>query len=275
MARRSPSRFTNPLANEESIIRIAALYASVMAGILAIYSDFTNHLDRSRAEREMNDLLSDAEQSTRQWIEEEVPDLYKAGTAFAVAGMLSKGLGVRIGRGQFTGLDEQAVRNLAESIHLDFLEGIKGVRRNGIYMFSQADRILARRAIAGANELRKAKRGIVGMFDARGVIALRDRGGKTWQLDKYAEMLARTKQTEVHNTAVSNRALENGYDLVQISSHGGGCPLCQPWDGKVVSLSGQTKGYPTLDQAESDGLFHPNCKHVYSVITPEEAEEVS
>ena len=96
---------------------------------------------------------------------------------------------------------------------------------------------------------------------AKDFTAIVDKGGREWKLDTYAEMLARTRTREVTNLAMTTRLKMEGYDLVQVSSHGGGCDLCKPWDGKVLSMTGATHGYPTVSEAEMAGVFHPNCKH--------------
>ena len=96
---------------------------------------------------------------------------------------------------------------------------------------------------------------------AKDFTAIVDKGGREWKLDVYAEMLARTRTREVTNLAMTTRLKMEGYDLVQVSSHGGGCDLCKPYDGQVLSMTGATQGYTTVSEAEMGGLFHPNCKH--------------
>lgn len=36
---------------------------------------------------------------------------------------------------------------------------------------------------------------------------------------------------------------------------------CLDWVGAVLSVSGTTRGFPTVAQAIADGLFHPGCRH--------------
>jgi len=36
----------------------------------------------------------------------------------------------------------------------------------------------------------------------------------------------------------------------------------------VLSLTGRTPGYPTVDQARAAGLFHPNCRHSLGAYIP-------
>jgi hypothetical protein len=91
-------------------------------------------------------------------------------------------------------------------------------------------------------------------------------------METYSEMVARTSTREVMNTGTKNRLLENGHDLAKISSNESDktCDACAEWAGQVVSLTGETDGYPTLDEAEEDGLFHPNCVHTLGPAVEEE-----
>jgi hypothetical protein len=78
--------------------------------------------------------------------------------------------------------------------------------------------------------------------------------------------MSNTKNTkpsniEPHIFSVTQRAKELGRDLVKISTHKTDCPLCKPWQGKILSITGRTKGYPTLEKARKAGLFHEGCRH--------------
>lgn len=70
---------------------------------------------------------------------------------------------------------------------------------------------------------------------------------------------------EAHLQGTANRLTEYGHDLVIVSYHPGACPLCVPWENKVLSITGKAEGYPTLDEAKAAGLFHPNCRHAYGL----------
>jgi hypothetical protein len=73
---------------------------------------------------------------------------------------------------------------------------------------------------------------------------------------------------EARNRGLLNRVLENGFDLVQVSSHLTSCNQCAPWEGQILSMTGETAGYPTVAEAEAGGLFHPNCRHAINTINP-------
>lgn len=60
----------------------------------------------------------------------------------------------------------------------------------------------------------------------------------------------------------------SGHDLVSVSAGTESCPLCTPWEGRVLSISGNTEGYPTVADARAAGLFHPNCTHGLDPYVP-------
>jgi len=61
------------------------------------------------------------------------------------------------------------------------------------------------------------------------------------------------------------RLKSKGHDLVIISSTPTGCLMCDPWVGKVFSISGKDHEYPPLSKAIAGGLFHDGCRHVVSL----------
>lgn len=96
-----------------------------------------------------------------------------------------------------------------------------------------------------------------------------DISGKKWDTKRYFQMNIRTNSTRVYNAQFSSNMTENGFDLVRVSWGGDAqCDLCFPWEGRIVSLTGKTKGFPTVDQAKEHGLFHPNCTHSLLYVDP-------
>jgi hypothetical protein len=106
------------------------------------------------------------------------------------------------------------------------------------------------------------------------LIALVDKGGNQWSYDTYNDTLANVAVRDAVTAGMYERTLEAGYDLVTISKHIGSCQYCAPWQGRTVSLTGATPGYPTLAEARNTGYGHPHCKHVESpTILPSPPEE--
>lgn len=73
------------------------------------------------------------------------------------------------------------------------------------------------------------------------------------------------------------RLQDLGQDLVIVSNAPEECEICRPWEGQVLSLSGEHVGETLSDgvkvfgsfaEAEADGLYHPNCRHSQSIYIP-------
>lgn len=89
-----------------------------------------------------------------------------------------------------------------------------------------------------------------------------DSSGREWKARDYFAMNVRTNAMRVFNDVLAGNIASGGGDLAQISRHGDPhCPGCFPWEGRIVSITGKTKGYPTYEQARAAGCFHPNCTH--------------
>jgi hypothetical protein len=84
-------------------------------------------------------------------------------------------------------------------------------------------------------------------------------GTKTYKVNTYAEMLARTRTRDAQSSATITASLDYGVDLVQVSDHNTTTPLCMQFEGQIYSITGANKRYPKLEEVAP---FHPNCLHV-------------
>jgi hypothetical protein len=98
-------------------------------------------------------------------------------------------------------------------------------------------------------------------FTDKGIKVFRTRSGANYEIASYAEMATRTAIGQASLQGHINKMTRMGFDLVQISDHKEECELCRPWEGKVLSVSGNDRDHPSLDEATADGLFHPRCGH--------------
>ena len=103
-----------------------------------------------------------------------------------------------------------------------------------------------------------------------------DRAGRKWENARYIQMLIRTTQQKVANQSRMDTCAENGYRLGRISDDAGNpCPLCIPWEGRIVSLAGTSKRFPSVEDAHDAGVFHPNCVHRIEPVDEEfDAKEI-
>lgn len=118
----------------------------------------------------------------------------------------------------------------------------------------------------------------------RGVTGFRDAAGRNWSLTSYIEMKSRTIVNQELRQGHADRLLERGHNLVVVSSHSNPAPVCQPFEGQILSLDGETgtvirpnatggkavkvKIKATMREATSAGFGHPNCGHAVSGYVP-------
>ena len=118
---------------------------------------------------------------------------------------------------------------------------------------------------------------------AKGVTGFTDRTGRQWNLATYVEMATRTAAQKAYNASHKDRLTLAGINYFTISTTGRPCPLCAPWEGKVLADRGAGEvtepnargGDPvtfhvaaTIEDATAAGLFHPNCKHTLTAYLP-------
>ena len=101
-------------------------------------------------------------------------------------------------------------------------------------------------------------------------VGIVDRKGRRWTLNRYAEMVVRSKYKQARFEGMRTKALEDNIDLAVISSHGAK-DACRHYEGMVISMNGTTPGYPTYSELRaSNKIFHPNCKHTIYPIRSED-----
>jgi len=115
--------------------------------------------------------------------------------------------------------------------------------------------------LAGEHTRRRAAQAALDLFADRGIAGFVDGAGKRWNLASYTEMATRTAALKASRQGVIDAVRSSGRDLVIVGGSSSSCPLCVPWEGRVLSLDGATPGYPTLARAQAAGLHHPNCGH--------------
>lgn len=105
------------------------------------------------------------------------------------------------------------------------------------------------------------------VFTSQGVRGFTDRSGRNWSLSAYTEMAVRTAAMRAYNDSHLQVMRAVGINLFTVSDDGHPCPLCLPWQNRVVC--DQPDGvHPTIADAVAAGLLHPNCRHVWIPVIP-------
>lgn len=257
---------------EKTIEKLTQLYLRAYREILAEMEGATEFgtAHRRAILAQIKQILRELGSDVDPILEAEVEKYYKKGADQAAKQLENLGAEVNIATG-FNRIHKEAIAAIVDDTARAWGESLQGVNRSAQLLLSkqvkeEITRKLATGKLAGRS-LREIKKQIIATLKDDGLVALKDKRGATWSLDRYSEMLIRTKAVEARNRGLANRMVENGYDLVQVSSHGA-TDVCGKWEGQVLSVTGKTDGYKTVAQAEADGLFHPNCRHAINAFVP-------
>lgn len=174
----------------------------------------------------------------------------------------------------------QETVDLVTATHRGILRGVEDGYR-------QVVAEVAATPLLGIDTRRQATQRAMERFADRGLRTFVDRGGRAWQMTSYAEMAMRTATGRAAVEAHGDKLRAAGLDLVIVSNAPHECPICAPYEGKVLSLDGPggartietehaTEDERTVrvhvagsvDEARQHGFQHPNCRHSLSAYLP-------
>ncbi len=232
-------------------------------------------IQKARVMATIKAQLKDLGDDVDKWAKANIAQYYLDGANTAIQDLRALGVDLTKTSG-LAAVNKAAIEAMVSETSGALFEAITGIQRNAGNIISYGVRQQTNFTIAEGKLKGEALKTVSGLVSSRikdeGIDALVDSAGRSWSFERYAEMLVRTKGVEARNQGMANRMLQNGYDLVQVSNHGSSHPACAEWEGQILSITGDTPGYPTLSEAESDGLFHPNCQHAINPINPDIAE---
>ena len=261
-----PSRVTR--LSEAQAVRLVRFYERAEREILdrlnraLLKANRTEYL--AAMKKNIEAILQQLRDGSRTWCTEAIPRVYVQGATMADKMIAEAGFEVKAGAG-FGAIHQQAAQVLAENAFesLDNVAQAIGRQTNDIYRELALENV--RGTVVGYDTWKQTAKRYREQLAERGVTGFKDRSGKMWNMRTYTEMVARTTTQQAHIEGTLNRLSEQDHDLIIVSRHRGACSLCAPWEGKALSISGKTKGYPTFEEAKAAGLMHPNCRHTVSL----------
>ena len=259
--------------SDKEIERLVRLYSGAEKDILALMNKGFMKNDpqymRQVLER-VRQIVAKLTGKAYEWTERSLADVYDEAVNSATA-MIGEKPAIAVAG--FGAVHEQAVKVLADNTKMRLADvgTVIGRRVEGIYRDYALEAV--RGSVVGYQTWQQSARKYRDQLSDQGITGFTDKNGRPWNMTTYAEMVARTTTMEAHLQGTTNRLLELGQDLVKVSTHNGACPKCQPWQGKILSLTGKSDGYKTLEEAKSSGLFHPNCRHAYGLFVEANEEQ--
>jgi hypothetical protein len=227
-------------------------------------------------------IARDVQQATPELLEQVqqvVLDAYNRGQALAIDDVTATGA-----RFASAATPVQAARGFADDASrtvraaLDRLPALLG------QVYRQAVQAAVAPVLAGDVTRRDASQQVLNDLSRRGVTGFRDVSGRNWSLETYAEMAVRTAAGQAAVQGHVDAVAASGLDLLIVSDAPRECPLCRPWERRVLSISGRVGAViepnpltgravtvrvaGSLAEARAAGLQHPNCRHTVSVYTP-------
>jgi len=252
--------------------QLAGFYSDAHNKLVQTITDKSSTIQsRARAKEllaNLNVIIDSLDERTQRFIDKNIPIHYSRHANDA-----AKEIKAITGAVKFTKIHEEAALSFVDRVKSKFAVALTATKRKaqGIVNTILQDNItrsLAASKIIGET-LDDATKNVIKQIAEQGITGVVDKAGRELNIASYARTLAYTEIAEAGRTGVKNVALQNGFDLVIVSSHNSAHEECARWEGKVLSLTGATKGYKTLDYAKSKGLFHPNCQHTYTIIDEE------
>lgn len=128
--------------------------------------------------------------------------------------------------------------------------------------------------ITGAVSRQSALRTCIKEMSEKGIPAFVDKAGREWTPEAYINMDIRTTVSNVAHETSFARMDECGVNLLEVSSHIGARPLCEPYQGKIfnrLNTSGVTHDlnggeipyapWSSTSYGKAAGLLGINCHH--------------
>lgn len=180
----------------------------------------------------------------------------------------------------FFGTNDKKVQALIDAVNND----LKNANHAALRMANDAYRqTIHKAAMFAGNGVMTEKQAVqmaIDEFANRGLNCIKYSNGARHNIKEYAQMAVRTAETRAMLMGEGKARQELGETLVQITKHGTACPLCVPFENKVLIddvYSGGTwenskEAYEKVPKAKraavrfmseamKEGLYHPRCRH--------------
>ena len=158
-------------------------------------------------------------------------------------------------------------------------DDLNGANRGALTMInSQYRQVIAKAVYFNAQGIYTEKQAIdmaTKEFLSRGINCIEYKDGRRVNIASYSQMAVRTASLRAQLMGEGDFRKSIGRTLVKSTTHGGACPICQKWEGKVFIddvYSGGTKedgNYMLLSEAMKQGFLHPSCCHGLTTYFPE------
>ena len=153
---------------------------------------------------------------------------------------------------------EKQVQARLESAKSDLITVAEEIKSNSKSIIRNIENTITK------EQQKKLADDLLKVLKENGVTFFFDKAGRKWKIENYVKMRTMTETVQAQRMAFFTRGVQYGVDLVRIKHLNihPTCQLCAPFENKILSITGNTSGYMTIQEASLQGLFHPLCDHI-------------
>lgn len=153
---------------------------------------------------------------------------------------------------------DKQVQTRLESVKSDLITVAEEIKSNSKSVIRNIENTITK------EQQKKLADDLLKVLKENGITFFFDKAGRKWKIENYVKMRTMTETVQAQRMAFFTRGVQYGVDLVRIKHLNihPTCQLCAPFENKILSITGNTSGYMTIQEASLQGLFHPNCDHV-------------
>lgn len=153
---------------------------------------------------------------------------------------------------------DKQVQARLESVKSDLITVAEEIKSNSKSIIRNIENTITK------EQQKKLADDLLKVLKENGVTFFFDKAGRKWKIENYVKMRTMTETVQAQRVAFFTRGVQYDVDLVRIKHLNihSTCQLCAPFENKILSITGNTSGYMTIQEASLQGLFHPNCDHI-------------
>lgn len=177
----------------------------------------------------------------------------------------------------FFGINRNKMEAMKKAVCDDMHEAEKAVLRRMDDVYRRTIYNAQVQLASGSKTLTQAIDLATKEFLEKGIDCIEYKNGHRVNIASYAEMALRTASHRSMLLGEGEKRDKWGIHTVIVSSHANTCPLCAPWQGKIliddVFCAGTKEeadqlNMQLLSDAITAGLLHPNCRHTVTTYFP-------
>ena len=227
--------------------------------------------------KETNAIISGLDKQAKEWVADIMPKSYERGVG--AAGARLKIMGITDDINFDAQIHTSAVSVLIDDVATDLLIANNSAKKSVNLLIRRTQqkqiedkaisKMIAEGIVAGEPRVTTSDKILQALLKNAEDGKFITINGRHYNMESYADLLARTRTREANTQGTINRSLQYGNDLVQVSAHAMDEPasdICYQYQGRVFSISGNDPDFPMLDIRPP---FHPNCEHVILPVDKE------